>query len=160
MAGIMAIKNVIDLALDGIDLGKKVERAARELPQTSAHALFTITGGRVLSTMLIGETTVAHAAAANATKLVYNPTGTGASTDLCTTLDVTGKPVGTYYTLPDARTDPLVSGLYNIPYGTMFIAGPGTIDLDCAASRTGKVKWMIAFVPLDKNATIKPTYPS
>ena len=35
-----------------------------------------------------------------------------------------------------------------------LVVNVGTIDLDCAASNTGSVKWSIWYVPLDDGAVV------
>jgi hypothetical protein len=36
-----------------------------------------------------------------------------------------------------------------------MVVAAGTIDLDCAASNTGSVKWSIWYVPLDDGAYVE-----
>ena len=130
-------------------------RATATLPQTTAHALFTITGGNVEILGLIGEVTTVIQALDNATKLTFNPTGAGGSTDLCTALNITADAVGTFYSLTGDTTDPMHDGLWiaqSIKYP--FSAGPGTIDLDCAASNTGSVQWHVVYRRLEPAARI------
>ena len=37
---------------------------------------------------------------------------------------------------------------------TGVIVNEGTIDLDCAASNTGSVKWTVLYYPIDEGAAI------
>lgn len=155
MAGLFAIKNELDNLCNKIDLGKLVNRAAANLPQTTAHALFTITTGRILLTHLTGKVTTVIETAANNMKLTYNPTGTGASTDLCIVLDISALAVGVYFNLPAARGSALASAPFLADFGTqMLILGPGTIDLSCDASKTGAIAWMAGWIPLDAGARL------
>ena len=134
--------------------GKKVERATATLPQTGQAALFTVSGGRVLVTSIIGEVTTVIETQANATKVVFNPTS-GADTDLCTALDITADAVGTLYSVHDpasALAAMIGAGLIIEPGG--MVLQDGTIDLHCAASNTGSVKWTVHYVPLDDGARI------
>jgi hypothetical protein len=137
-------------------LGIRVSRATAALPQTAQAPLFTITGGRIALMAIVGEVTTAIQAQANGTQLVFNPSGTGADTDLCTDLDITGDAVGTYYTLPAAVGSAMVDGLWFVPIADahMKVLGPGAVELDCAASNTGSVKWDMWYVPLDDGASV------
>lgn len=135
--------------------GLTVSRATAALPQTTQSALFTVTGGRVIVTGIVGQVTTAIQAQANATKIVGNPT-TGTDKDLCTTLDITADEVGTLYGLSGLPTEAMVgttAGGGIMPRNGIVVP-VGTIDLSCAASNTGSIKWDITYVPLDDGASI------
>jgi len=133
---------------------KKVERATATLPQTTQAALFTVSGGRCLVTSIVGEVTTVIETQANNTKVVFNPT-LGADTDLCAVLDITADAVGTLYSVYNAATALFgMIGVGVLPESTGFIVQDGTIDLNCAASNTGSVKWTVHYVPLDDGAKI------
>lgn len=138
-----------------IGLGFFVERATAALPQSTQSALFTIAGGRIILTSILGEVTTAIQNQANGTQLVFNPSGTGADTDLCIDLDIDNDPVGTYYSLPAAVGSAMVDGLWTAAFLPVNrILGPGNIELDCAASNTGSVKWCMTYVPIDTGVTV------
>lgn len=136
-------------------LGVPVERAAANLPQTTQSALFTVAGGRVMITGLIGEVTTVIQAQANATKVVSNPT-TGTDVDLCATLDINGKEAGTLFGITGIFANAMVGA--NAGAGIIGERKPvvpiGTIDLNCAASNTGAVKWTLFYLPIDDGATV------
>ena len=137
-------------------LGTPVNRALATLPQGAAGALFTITGGKVLITSIVGEVTTIIQATANATKLVANPT-TGTSVDMCATLDVTADEVGCLYGITGTPAGALVgtdAGLATTMATKGIIVNTGTIDLDCAGSATGAVKWVLHYIPIDVGAHI------
>ncbi|HEX7134361.1 MAG TPA: hypothetical protein VF228_17425 [Iamia sp.] len=136
--------------------GKLVNRATDTLPQTADEALFTITGGRVLLVALVGEVTTAIQAQANNTKLKHNPTATGADRDLCAVLDITGDAVGEQYTISGTVGDALRSSLLssNAVLDKPLLLSAGDIELDCAASNTGSVKWSLVYVPFDEGASV------
>jgi hypothetical protein len=139
-----------------IQLGIRVSRATAALPQTADETLFTVSGGRVLVRSLIGEVTVVVQTQANATKIKFNPTATGADQDLCATLSITGDPVGELYTITGTVGDAMVSDLL---IANPILTNPlglseGLIELDCAASNTGSVKWDLIYTPLDDGAAI------
>lgn len=136
------------------------ERATAALPQTAAGALFRITGGKIRVTSIIGEVTTVIETKANATKLSHNPSGVGATVDLCGTLDITADAVGTLYsivgvlaTAMKSTTLWLVIPSDNIP-APGLILGPGDIELNCAASNTGSVKWTLTYELVDVGAVV------
>lgn len=132
----------------------RVERATAALPQTAQSALFTVTG-RVLVTQIVGEVTTVIQTQANATKIVANPT-VGADVDLCATDDITADAVGTLYNITGTLADAMVattSGAFVAQAAPVAVAA-GTIDLSCAASNTGSVKWTIHYIPLDTGSNI------
>lgn len=141
------------LALRKLQFGIKVDRAIATLPQTAAAAIFNIVGGRVLLTAIVGEVTVVIQTQANNTKLTANPT-TGTSVAICAVLDITAKEVGTLFGISGLNSDALIGiNAGALPGQTRPVVLPvGTIDLDCAASNTGSVKWSVLYMPLDDGA--------
>lgn len=138
--------------------GTKVERATAALPQTTAAAIFTITGGRVLITSIIGEVTTVIQTQADATKLQFDPTDAGATQDLCATTDITADAVGTLYSITGTPAGVLQDGLNFLSSDKMIARGlvlkPGSILLNCAASNTGSVKWSLTYLALDTGAAV------
>lgn len=140
-------------------LGLRVDRATDTLPQTNAETLFTISGN-VLVTMIVGEVTTVIQTQANATKLKFTSTSPGSTTDLCGTLDITAKAVGSLFsivgvlaTAMKVTTNNLIVPADNMATGGLVL-GAGSILLDCAASNTGSVSWSIWYIPLEAGATI------
>lgn len=138
--------------------GLRVSRATDTLPQTTAEAIFTIAGGRVILTSIVGEVTTAIQAQANNTKLISNPT-TGTSVDMCAVLDITGDEVGCLYGITGTPGDALIGTNAGLTpdMAKWLILPVGGIDLSCAASNTGSVKWTLTYIPLDDGATITAT---
>ncbi len=139
-----------------INLGLRVDRATATLPQTTAAAIFTIIGGTVAITGIVGEVTTVIQTQANDTKLTANPT-TGTSVDLCAALDITADEAGCLYGITGTPANALVgtnAGFGPLPAARLVI-NIGTIDLDCAASNTGSVKWSIFYIPLEDGAYIE-----
>ena len=136
--------------------GTLVTKATATLPQGVAGTLFTITGGRIILVALVGEVTTAIENQANATKIVFNPTATGDDQDLCATLDIVNDAAGEMYAITGTVGAAMVSDLL-IGNGTLtspLVLSAGVIELDCAASNTGSVKWDIIYVALDSDATV------
>lgn len=139
----------------GIALGRKVDRATAALPQTTAGTLFTVTGGRILLTSIVGEVTTIIQTQANNTKLQSVPT-TGTTVDLCAVLDITADEVGCLYGITGTFATAMVganAGATVIP-SVAVIVPIGAIKLNCAASNTGSVKWSLTYVPLDDGASV------
>lgn len=135
--------------------GLKVDRAAATLPQTAQGALFTVTGGRVILTSIIGEVTVALGATATNANLIAKPT-VGTAQPLCAVLAVASKEVGTLFGITGLFTDAMLganAGASVIPRNPVVVP-VGTIDLLTSASDTGSVKWSITYVPFDDGASV------
>lgn len=137
-------------------LGTKVERATAALPQTTQGALFNIEGGRVLLTQIIGEVTTVIQTQANNTKLVANP-DTGTDVDICAVLSITADEVGTLYSISGLNSDAMLGiNAGAVPaMARPVILAPGSLDLNCAASNTGSVKWTLFYVPIDDGAYVE-----
>lgn len=136
-------------------LGRRVERAAAALPQTAAAAIFNITGGRVLITQIFGEVVTAIQNQANNTKLTANPT-VGTSVDMCAVLSIANDEAGCLYGITGLPSDAMVGTNAGLTQGQNRgqILNTGSIDLDCAASNTGTVKWTCFYIPLDPGAAV------
>jgi hypothetical protein len=132
-------------------LGIKVSRATANLPQTTNHALFTIPV-RILVTGIIGEVTTVIQTQANNTKLLLDATaGASADVDICAVLDITGDAVGQLYGVTGTFTDALVGAGAAAPFpARRIVLEPGTLNLSCAASNTGQVKWDLWYIPLEQ----------
>lgn len=144
-----------------INQGLRVDRAAATLPQGASDDLFTIAGGSVLVLGLLGEVTTIIGGA-NATHLEFSPdAATLADNDLCdsaTALDINGDVVGTLYTITGTATDDLVDsgtdGWVIYTLANPLFMSEGAIELHCAGSVTGEIKWSIWYVPLEEGAYI------
>jgi len=136
-------------------IGFRVEKAATTTPQGVDAAKFTITGGRVMLTSIVGEVTVVIASGANNMKLKFNPTATGADQDLCATLDIVSDPVGELYTITGIvanamRSDLLIGQGMTNP----LILSEGDIEVDNSGSTAGEIKWTVHYLPLDDGAVL------
>jgi hypothetical protein len=136
--------------------GTRIVRAAATLPQTAQAALFTVAGGDVLITGLVGEVTTAIQAQATTVQLIGNPT-TGTDVNWSNaTGDINGKELGSTVVLPAVFGGTALvqaaggNALPSVPY----LARIGTIDLKTVASSTGGMKWYLTYVPLDDGATV------
>lgn len=144
----------LDLPVAGDTAWHHVARATAALPQSGTDALYTITGGRILLVSIIGEVTTVIQTQANNTKLTFNPTATGASTDICANLSTTGDAVGTLYGITGTLANAMTENMLMAVEQANLILSEGTIDLTCAASNTGSVKWDMFYIPMDEGATV------
>lgn len=133
---------------------KIVERATANLPQSTDDVLFTISG-RVLLLQIVGEVTTVIQAQANATKLIANPT-VGASVDLCATEDINADAVGTLYSITGTFADAMVATTSAAATAQVdvVVLADGEVELECAASNTGAVKWVAHYIPLDPGSSM------
>lgn len=134
-------------------LGFRVERTTTVLPATTQAPIFTITGGRIALTHLVGEFTVAGSATVTTLKVTSNPV-IGSDVDLSTAVAITSREVGSLVTLPV-----VLGGALSVtnagaggPSVSGFIIPIGSLDLVTSATNTGSVRWSMTFVPLDDGA--------
>jgi hypothetical protein len=141
-----------------------VERRSTTLPQTGDAALFRIRGGKIRVLNIVGEVTVAIQNQANNTKLKFNPAGAGSDTDLCTATSIANDQVGELYTISGDFSDALkTSSAFAAETDANMeapgvILGPGDIELDCAASNSGQVKWTLVYEVIDSAANVVAVY--
>jgi hypothetical protein len=142
-------------ALKSVKLGVQVSRPTAGLPATTATPIFNVIGGRILLLQILGEVTTIIQAQADNTKLVANPT-VGSDVDMCAVLDITGIEVGGKLGITGTPANAMFKGNGgSIPAQTVpVIVNVGTIDLNCAATNTGSVKWDLFYVPLDDGAYV------
>jgi hypothetical protein len=136
-------------------LGTKVDRSTATLPQTATGALFTVTGGRILLTSIVGEVTTAIQAQATLAKLRATPT-TGTVNDLSGTVDLASAAIGSLLGATGLAADALVlstgGGVSNLR--NPVVVAIGAIGLNTAASSTGSIKWSMTYVALDDGASV------
>jgi hypothetical protein len=136
-------------------LGAKVDRATAVLPATTQAAIFTVTGGRVLVTSLVGEVTTAIQNQACNLKVTANPT-TGTDVDIAANLNVQADEAGCLYGITGLFSDALVganAGAGVAPRNPVVLP-VGTLDLVTSATNTGSVKWSLTYIPLDNGASV------
>ncbi len=133
-------------------LGEKVERESDTLPQTSTESLFTISGGRVVVTSLLGTVTETTGALGSG-QVVINPT-IGSSQTLRSDA-ISGESPGFVTSHQEVGTAWLngIAGEACRP----LIVPEGTIDFVTNASVAGEMSWMLTYVPLDDGALVSAT---
>jgi hypothetical protein len=141
-------------------LGFKVEEPAAVLPATGIAHLFTVAGGRVIVTGLIGQCTVVNSATATTVSVGVTPTtGTATATSLATATAITSKEVGTLASLGATPGAALVvganaGGAVGVQGNNGSVVEPGTIDITTSATNTGAWKWTLFYIPLDDGAAV------
>jgi hypothetical protein len=132
--------------------GFKVERAAAVLPATTTQTIFTISGGRVLLTLLAAEVTTVTSA--TATTLAVNLVGSvnGLTQVLANATSVASLSLGTEYAFAALASAPTIGAAFNQNNETVLT--PGVIQAVTSATNTGAMKWTIMFIPLDDGATV------
>jgi hypothetical protein len=129
-------------------------RATATLPQSTEAPIFTVTG-KIKLLSILGEVTTVIQTQANNTKLISNPT-VGADVDLCAVLNISADAVGTNYTITGTLANAMVeitSGA-GVAQAAPLIILPGTIDLSCAASNTGAIKWQVMYEAISPGARV------
>ncbi len=128
--------------------GVTTSRATATLPQSTTGNLFSITGGRIIVTTIVGEVTVAIQNQANNTKLTATNVAASITTDICAVVSTANAAVGTLFGITGTFATAASLGTA-VPQTNEIIVGPGFIRLDCAASNTGSMKWDLLWIPLD-----------
>lgn len=137
-------------ALRKLLMGNRVDKSATALPSSTSGSLFTIAGGRVLMTGIIGECTVA-VGGANSVKLIANPTvSTAADTDLCAAVDLNTCDVGDLVTITGVASDGIVAAHAGGVGGMTrkyVVLQEGTLQVNTTATTDGTFKWTLYYVP-------------
>jgi len=143
-------------------LGTKVTRAAADVFDGTQTTLFTVAGGKVMVTALIGEvTTAAIDVGGSNTSFVTNPT-VGTDAAMCAVLDINADEAGTIYSITGESATALQGGSGGGGSAAVagFVVAEGTIDLLSVADvGTGGAlgAFEIWYIALDSGATITST---
>lgn len=132
-------------------LGVVVTKSTGTLAATTIP-LFTIAGGLVAVTSIVGRVTTAITVA-NSYKLQHNPTA-GTTVDICAATDIgtTDTAVGEILVVSGVRATGLVVGA--APRVTpSVIMDTGQIE-HVSAGTDGVIKWYVTYVPIDEGATL------
>jgi len=138
-------------ALRNAYYGPIVQRAAAVLPATGNQTLFTVTGGKVMVTSLIGEFTVAGSA--TVTNLKLTAVGPNAqTTDICANALVTSVAVGTLFCPTTVGAAGQVGAA--VTQNNEIVVNTGSIRATTDATNTGAVRWTLNYIPLDDGAAV------
>jgi hypothetical protein len=142
--------------------GNQVIKLAQTPPNSGSSAtLFTVAGGAVLVTSLLGHVSTALSGTTGALALGTHPTtGTEKTAGICTAGVVGGAEIGTFLTpiasagLAGALTVNLFAG-NAVFLQNAFPVNIGTIEVTTSvATMTGAVDWYLTYVPLDTGASV------
>lgn len=149
-----------DLWLGERALGRTVERATAVIANGNTN-IFTVAGGRVLVTQIVGEVTIVFQGIALTVRLQSVPTA-GTTRDICLGTDIQSFAVGDLVGITGIPTDALIpaAGVSSgtIPAQTQsVVVKSGVIRIVAAtAGNTGSMRWTLKYVALDAGATVVP----
>jgi hypothetical protein len=132
-------------------LGNVVTKSTGTLAATTVP-LFTIAGGLVAVTSIVGRVTTAITVA-NSYKLQHNPTA-GTTVDLCAATDIgtTDTILGEIFVVSGVKATGLSVGA-NPRIAIAQIMDTGQIE-HVSAGTDGVIKWYVSWVPIDDGATL------
>ena len=137
--------------------GIHVAKTSATLPATTAQNIFTIAGGRVLVTALIGEITTIIQAQACTVKVTSTPT-TGSAVDFASALDVNAFEAGAILVVEGDGTALIGTsagaGFAPALNALPFVLPIGTVKITTSATNTGATKWDLWYFPLDDGASV------
>lgn len=147
-------------------LGLRINRATAADPQNVWQNLFTIAGGTIAITSLIGVRTIIQAGGASTMQFRHSVGPTVMDSGAAV---ITGNAVGTIYVLTGDIGDPVQVGAAGAAVGAgkvvatsgsygvlpLIIVGAGTIDvIMTAAAGTGSTRYILTYIPLDDAVTV------
>ena len=153
----MATTNANREVLSQVGLGFHVAKAAATLPATTTQDIFTISGGRVLVTVLVGEVTTAIQNQGCNLKVTSVPT-TGSAVDVAANLAVANFEKGALLVVEGDGTAIIGAaagaGHAGAADPRLFILPVGTVRIETSATNTGATKWDMWYFPLDDGAVV------
>ncbi|MBU2118655.1 MAG: hypothetical protein KJ954_13795 [Alphaproteobacteria bacterium] len=141
-----------------INLGIRVDRAATHLVHSGTETLFTVSVGKVLMNLLVGECTVDVGGAVNAT-LAFDP-DTGDTANLAGLTAWTAINAGDVITITGLLTDttlPAVQAGSARAQNYPVVLVPGILTLLTSTTVDGTFKWSLFYVPIDEGAYVTAT---
>lgn len=146
-----------------IQFGLLVTKPAAAIPQTATANLYTVAGGNVLVTSILGQVTTVIGGTATTLAIGLAPTtGTAQTGGIATAVAITSKEVGTWVSAQASAGGGgalVVGGSTGTAGGApflpaAFVAPVGTITITTSASTTGAMKWYLSYIPLDVGASV------
>jgi len=140
-------------------LGQTTERATETLI-ANTHDIFTITGGRILVTQILGQFTIACATASSIQLWGTPLIGTfplASARAMCALLLVNGYQAGDLLGITGVNTDPMIPPAASATIeGQTFgvIVQIGAIRLLCNLVGAGSIRWTLKWVPIDTGAAV------
>lgn len=122
-----------------------------------ADNIFTIAGGPVLVTRLVGIVTTEIGANAATCQIQITTTAPAGTVNLSTAVNIETDAVGTSYTFtaatPGVLTPTTVGALDQLP-ANVWLCPIGTIKATCSAANTGVIKWYLVYQPLSASSVV------
>lgn len=155
-----------------VSYGAVTTGAAKTLPASATGHLFTVSGGRVLLTSMLGTVTTVIQAQACTIAIGNTPSGGSAATTsvASASASVSGLAVSSALAVPAFSGGPLApaalvltgaagvlaGGLigFSLDDGGICLVPAGTIDWTTSATNTGAVTWTVGWVAYDPGATV------
>lgn len=134
-------------------LGTRASKSTGTLAATTV-ALFTITGGKVAITSIVGEVGTAITVA-NSYKLQHNPT-VGTTKDLVAATDIgtTDTPAGNLLGFQGLTGDSILTGPGAVPtIKQPIVLTAGQIE-SVSAGTDGEITWVLTWIPIDDGASL------
>lgn len=140
--------------LAAVGLGMRVDRATANI--TNGLNLFTVVGGRVLVTLILGEVTTLIETKTVNFKFTADPT-TGSTNDMCGNVDLSAAEVGTLIAITGTVGDAAILGKSGAVKGQVapVVVAAGAIEATVGDTHTGSIKFSVFYIPLDDGAYIE-----
>jgi len=145
-----------DLWLGRRQLGQTTERLTETLI-ADTHDIFTITGGRILVTQILGQFTIACATASSIQLIANAAAALGTTRAMCALLLVNGFQIGDLLGITGVNTDPMIPPAPSavVEAQTMgVIVQIGAIELLCNLIGPGSIRWTLKWIPIDAGAAV------
>ncbi len=136
-------------------LGQTTERATAVVTAATVP-IFTVSGGRIVVTLILGEITTVIQNLATNVRLNAVPT-LGTARNLCANLNIQAYAAGDLLGIDGINTDammPAASGGALEAQTVSVIVQEGVINLISDAAPTGSIKWTLKYIPLDDGASV------
>lgn len=134
--------------------GFRVDRATATLPASTTGNIFTIAGGRVAVTQLIGEVTVDIQNQACNLHITSVPTA-GPTVNISADGNIQNLLTGGFVGISGLNTDATIAIGGALPGQDRDVILPiGSIQIHTSATNSGSIKWTLFYVPVDVGAYV------
>src|SRR5262245_30614746 len=135
--------------------GFRAQKAAAVLPATGNQTIFTISGGRCMVSLLLGQVTTVCDATATNLKVTSVPT-VGSAVDVAANLAIASFELGAILVVEGDGTAIIGtatgSGFAPATAQINWVVPAGILRITTSATNTGATKWDIWYHPLDDGA--------
>lgn len=149
------------LGLDSYDpvFGYYLETADLQTPNSASLDMFTVAGGKVMITLMLGTVGTVIEAGANNCSIEFNPSGSSTNTVLNSVKDIDGFDAGVVLLadMAGGAVQGLDAGEGVTTAGGFAIIEAGGIEVKQAATKTGTYVWQLWWKPIDEGALVTVT---